>query len=289
VAGQPAAQAQAALEDAGLEVQVQNEESTVDEGLAIGTVPGAGEVVDDGDTVRLRVSGGPGQETVPGVVGKQEEAARAELTRAGFEVSATTEASEDDEEGVVIRQNPGGGEQADRESPVTIVVSSGPGQVSVPDVRRGSLDAAEVELRGAGLEVGNVSSRPNANFPPDTVIEQDPGPTVQVDRGTRVDLVVAEALSTVPVPNVVGNTATDAITKLENAGFLVTSDQAESDEPVDTVILQDPPAGTEIERDRPVNITVSLGPGVTAGDGDGGGDDDERGRGPDGRGPPGQR
>jgi beta-lactam-binding protein with PASTA domain len=138
------------------------------------------------------------------------------------------------------------------------------------------------------------------------VIEQDPGPTAQVDRGSSVDLVLAAAPADVTVPNVIGNTASDATVKLENAGFAVTSSEAESDQPAGIVIDQSPAPQTQVEPGRPINITVSLGPGAgTSGQGgpqppppgdqgdeedDGFGPDDTalRGRGPDGAGPPGQ-
>ena len=305
VAGQSAADAQQTLEDAGLVVQVRTVTDTdVDEGQAIGTEPPAGEQVDEGDTVTLNVSGGPGDATVPDVVGESEEAATAALQRAGFDADVQQEASDDVDEGLVIRQSPAGDAQAERGSSVAIVVSTGPERVSVPDVRQQSLDSAEAELNGAGLSVGNVTDRPNEDFSEGTVIAQDPGPTAEVERGSSVDLVVAAAPADVTVPDVIGNTAGDATLKLENAGFQVTSSEAESAEPAGIVIDQSPAPNTQVEPGRPINITVSLGTGAGT-SGQGGaqppppagaeGDDDAesddtalRGRGPDGAGPPGR-
>jgi len=305
VAGQSAADAQQTLEDAGLVVQVRTvTDGDVDEGQAIGTEPPAGEQVDEGDTVTLNVSGGPGDATVPDVVGESEEAATAALQRAGFDADVQQEASDDVDEGLVIRQSPAGDAQAERGSSVAIVVSTGPERVSVPDVRQQSLDSAEAELNGAGLSVGNVTDRPNEDFSEGTVIAQDPGPTAEVERGSSVDLVVAAAPADVTVPDVIGNTAGDATLKLENAGFQVTSSEAESAEPAGIVIDQSPAPNTQVEPGRPINITVSLGTGAGT-SGQGGaqppppagaeGDDDAesddtalRGRGPDGAGPPGR-
>jgi serine/threonine-protein kinase len=64
--------------------------------------------------------------------------------------------------GVVISQDPAGG-TAKRNSVVTLVVSSGPAVVEVPDVRGLSIDDAQQKLEDAGfrvkvrsLRIGNV-------------------------------------------------------------------------------------------------------------------------------------
>jgi beta-lactam-binding protein with PASTA domain len=273
VAGQSAAEAQATLENAGLGVEVQRVTTgDVEAGQAIDTEPPEGSEVDEGDTVVLRVSGGPGLATVPDVEGDEEAAATAELQRADFEVDTRQEASGDVDEGVVISQSPDGGSQAEVGSTVTIVVSSGPETVSVPDVRQRSLDSAEATLNGAGLVVGNVTEEPSSSFAAGTVIRQDPGPTAQAAEGSAVDLVVASAPEQVTVPSIVGNTATDAQTKLQNAGFDVDTVEVASDEPAGTVVSSDPAEGTQVEPGSTITISVSLGSSGGEGDeGDEGG------------------
>jgi serine/threonine-protein kinase len=284
VAGQSAAEAQATLENAGLEVEVQRvTNADVEAGQAIDTDPPEGSEVDEGDTVVLRVSDGPGLATVPDVEGDEEAAATAELQRADFEVDSRQEASGDVDEGVVISQSPAGGSQAEVGSTVTIVVSSGPETVSVPDVRQRSLDSAEATLNGAGLVVGNVTEEPSSSFAPGTVIRQDPGPTAQVAEGSAVDLVVvASTPEQVTVPSIVGNTATDAQTKLQNAGFDVDTVEVASDEPAGTVVSSDPPEGTEVEPGSTITISVSIGSSGSADPGslgEGGGSGGDQGSG----------
>ena len=278
VSGQSAAEAQATLENAGLEVEVQRlTNADVDAGDAIDTDPPAGSEVDEGDSVVLRVSGGPGLATVPDVEGDEEAAATAELQRADFEVDTQQEASNDVDEGVVIRQSPAGGSQAEVGSAVTIVVSSGPENVAVPDVQQQDLSSAEAELNGAGLVVGNVSSQPNEDFAEGTVIRQSPGPGARVPEGSGVDLVLAAAPEQVTVPTITGNTATDAQTKLQNAGFDVNTVEVESDEPAGTVVSSDPAEGTQVDPGSTITINVSVG--STGGDpgslGEGGGEGDD--------------
>ncbi len=283
VAGQTEAQARATLENAGLEVDVQRVTSEEEAGRAVGTDPPEGSEVDEGDTVVLRVSEGPGLTTVPDVEGENEADATAELRRADFQVDARQEASGDVDEGIVIRQSPGGGTQAETGSSVTIVVSSGPESVRVPDVQQQDFESAEGEINGAGLVVGNVSREPNENFPEGTVIRQSPGPGASVAEGSAVNLVLAAPLETVTVPAITGNTVTDAETKLANAGFDVARQEVASDQPAGVVVAVDPPEGTEVEPGSTITISVSLGssggdPG-SLGEGGGEGDGDDGGGG----------
>ncbi len=303
VAGLSAQAAEDALRALDLEVDRRTvEDPDVAAGLAIDTDPPAGTEARTGDTVVLNVSGGPGETTVPDVEGEERAAAEAAIRQADLDVAVTTEASDDVASGVVISQDPAGGAQAPVGSTVNLVVSSGPEQVSVPDVRRLSLANATAALEAAGLEVGGVSQTENGDFPEGTVVRQDPGPTAGVARGTAVDLVLATAVSQVPVPTVIGNTAADARAKLEGAGFVVTSDTATSDEPVGTVIAVTPSEGTPVDRGSRITITVSDGPGQDQGTtpgsdttlvpapppGSGSDERGPRGRGPDGEGPPGR-
>jgi beta-lactam-binding protein with PASTA domain len=269
VAGRSAAEAEQTLRDAGLDVTRQSvEDAQVPVGTAIRTDPAAGEQVSEGDTVILVVSAGPGQTAVPDVVGEQEDAARAELARAEFKVKVTPEASDDVEEGTVIRQDPEADQQATRGSTVTIVVSSGPENLQVPDVRRRPQSEAEQLLVDRGFAVGTVSTTPSTSFDPGIVVRQDPAPNASRPRGTAVNITVAVAPANVPVPNVIGNSAEDALFKLEQAGFRVTSDTADSGEEAGTVIDTAPAVGTPVAPGSTVVITVSNGPsGDTSGDG----------------------
>jgi eukaryotic-like serine/threonine-protein kinase len=200
-------------------------------------------------------------------VGEQEDDARAELARTDFKVKVTPEASDDEEKGTVIRQDPAADQQATRGSTVTIVVSSGPENLQVPDVRRRPQSEAEQLLVDRGFAVGTVSTTPSTSFDPGIVVRQDPAPNVSRPRGTAVNITVAVAPANVPVPNVIGNSAEDARFKLEQAGFSVTSDTADSEEQAGTVIDTSPAVGTPVAPGSTVVITVSNGPsGDTSGE-----------------------
>ncbi|MGD9696519.1 MAG: Stk1 family PASTA domain-containing Ser/Thr kinase [Thermoleophilia bacterium] len=268
VANTPEAQATATLKDAGFQVRVTHAESAVvEEGNAIGTEPPAGAMADEGSTVTLRISSGAGMVDVPDVVNDQLEDAQRELSAAGFEISVNREADDEAEEGVVTAQDPQGGSQAPSGSTVTLTVSSGPEQVSVPDVRQRPQSEAESILRDADL-VPRVTTRTTSDFDAGTVVEQDPGPTTMVSAGSTVTIVVATAPPDTTVPSgVVGLDADSARSKLQTAGFNVISDTDESSTATPgTVIAVSPPEGSSVRPGATLTITVAVAPETTTGE-----------------------
>ena len=260
VAGLTSEAAQRALTDAGLEPLVQTvTDPEVAEGTAIDTDPPVGSEVDEGSTVTLRVSGGPGDATVPDVAEQEEAAATSALRREGFEVGTREEASDDIDEGFVIRTEPAAGAQAPRGSTVTLVLSSGAEDVNVPNVTRLDRATAEQTLTGRGFLV-RVANRETTDFAAGIVIEQDPSGGTTAPRGSAVTLTVAVAPSNVSVPEVIGLDAGSAVAELEGAGLRVTSDTADDDAPQGTVIGQEPGPGAGVAPGTRVVITVSNGP-----------------------------
>jgi serine/threonine-protein kinase len=178
-----------ALNQANLEARRVDVFSQKPVGQVTGQDPGAGEQVDEGTEVEVRVSKGARQVTVPDVLGQTEASARAELEDAGFEVSVTQGPS-DTEEGLVASQSPSAGSEADQGSTVTITISTGPDLVEVPDVVGQLQSAARSAIRAAGLRpsaVCEVITDPSQN---NVVIGQDPGGGSQAPSGSTVTIVV---------------------------------------------------------------------------------------------------
>ena len=94
---------------------------------------------------------------VPDVVGSERAAAEQELRDAGFEVQVNEQESSFDEEGMVMSQNPGGGEQIEAGSVVTITVGTGPSSVQVPNLFGNTRAQARSILEGTGLQLGTTS------------------------------------------------------------------------------------------------------------------------------------
>jgi serine/threonine-protein kinase len=200
---------------------------------------------------------------VPNVVDMDVDEATALLQRKGFEVEVDRRPS-NKREGRVLSQDPPGNEQADDGSTVTLVVSGGPRQTTVPQIVDVPQDEAEALLEDAGLEVGDVTPGASDDIDPGNVITSDPEPGTEVDRGSSVDLVISSGPSALPVPDVRGRTVEDATDILENAGFGVDVVEAPSDTvPEGNVIAQEPAQNTEAEPGDVVTISVSTGPEET--------------------------
>jgi serine/threonine-protein kinase len=191
------------------------EDSDVEEGLVIRTDPVAGEQIRQGDTVTVVVSGGPQQVTIPAtVINDPVDVARALLEGPEYGLVVAERLQQDDvvPAGVVIATEPSPNTLVTRGSTVTLVVSSGPGQVTVPPLAGRTEGQARNQLTDLGLSA-SVSYRdvPPGDANDGRVIEQDlPGGT-QVDRGTTVALVVGRAtapVTTLPPTTTVAPTTT---------------------------------------------------------------------------------
>jgi beta-lactam-binding protein with PASTA domain/tRNA A-37 threonylcarbamoyl transferase component Bud32 len=124
VSGRTVADAANFLGQRGFQTTTRDEASdTVDAGRVIGTDPPAGQRVDGGSLVTIRVSTGSATATVPDVVGDSEAKASSRLDNAGFNVAVENEVVTDDKDvGNVIDQSPSGDSKAPKGSTVTITV-----------------------------------------------------------------------------------------------------------------------------------------------------------------------
>jgi serine/threonine-protein kinase len=181
------------------------------------------------------------------------------LEDAGFVVNKEEAASPDVKEGFVIDQRPDGGSRLPEGDEVTIIVSTGVPQTTVPDVVGMDYADAVDELNDANLEVRKreVFSKKQEG----RVVGQDPPAGEVVDEGTRVTVEVSKGLETAAVPDVLQQTEASARSELEAAGFDVEVIHAASETtPEGFVSAQSPDPGTQAAKGSIVTITVSTGP-----------------------------
>jgi eukaryotic-like serine/threonine-protein kinase len=258
VVGQDVASATSELRAAGLKASVDRVTSSraVDEVLA--QDPGGGEQAKDGSTVTLTVSSGPGQVPVPSVDGLGEQKASATLTDAGLVVDRVARQADDAvSKGRVIRTSPAAGTSVDRGSNVTLVVSSGPKQVAVPDVVGLTEQEAQQTLGNQGFQLTSTEQGSDT-VDPGTVLSQSPAAGTEAAPGSTVAIVVARAIPTVIVPDLLGTSDTEAGDTLTAAGLEPrTSFQDVTDPNEDGIVLdQKPASGTEVKEGAPVRIFV---------------------------------
>jgi beta-lactam-binding protein with PASTA domain/predicted Ser/Thr protein kinase len=202
----------------------------------------------------------PKQVVVPKVTGDQVNVARTIIQGARFQVSVIN-VPDRKPSGIVIGEAPGAGSKADRGSTVTLTVSRGPGNVSVPSVQGLSVAGAKRVLRRAGLKAGNVVPQSSTRFKAGQVTNTNPGVARSVPPGTSVTLFVSSGQPQKQVPNVAGETQTAAAADLTRAGFNVNQKtQPSTSVAAGNVISQSPGGGTTAAQGSTVTITVASAP-----------------------------
>ena len=177
----------------------------------------------------------------------------------GFEAKVQRRPSASEPEGIVYEQSPDPGTRLARDSIVTILVSDGKPNVTVPDVRGDAQAEATEELVRRGLDPS--VSFINSPEPEGTVTGQDPAPGLTVVTGTTVRINVSRGPKPVGVPSVIGLPYEQAAAQLQAQGFAVRrGPDIESDQPKGYVADQNPPGNATAPKNSPVTVTVSSGP-----------------------------
>jgi serine/threonine-protein kinase len=194
---------------------------------------------------------------VPNVVGRAAGDARSRIAEAGFKSQVFTK-TDKAPVGEVISQSPAGGKKAKKGSTVILNVSSGPGQVTMPDVTGQSQSAATKQLEELGLQV-KVVKEYNSDVDAGKATRTVPDAGEKADKGSEVDLYISRGAKQVEVPDVVGESVDDATKTLENAGFEVTTTEEDSSQPENEVIKQSPASGGKADDGSKVKLTVASG------------------------------
>jgi serine/threonine-protein kinase len=139
---------------------------------------------------------------------------------------------------------------------VTLVVSSGPDQVTVPSVIGESQEDAVARLREEGLSP--IVRERASSEPVDTVIEQTPQGGQEVEEGSSVTIFVSNG-KVREVPDVTGLRQNEAEADLDDAGFGVSVRTRPTDQPDEEgIVLSQSPRGG-VQRREGATITITVG------------------------------
>lgn len=159
--------------------------------------------------------------------------------------------------GSVVRLTPSPGSVVPVGSTVTVVQSKGKPPVQVPEIAGRSQEDATKALLAAGLKVDGVRTDFNADTDGGKVFDTDPASGNLVPDGSKVTLLVSNAIT---VPDLSGKSPEDARAALTAAGLVPVDAGAtsDSDAPVGTIGKSDPPIGGRADPAHPeVKIYVS--------------------------------
>jgi serine/threonine-protein kinase len=192
------------------------------------------------------------------VVGLEEEEATAALEEAGIPYEIVRESSDDVEEGFVISQSADEGDMVSTDEKVTITVSSGQGDLDIPNVVGMTDDSAIKSLQDKGFKY-NRNYEYSSDVAEGQVISQTPTGTGQ--KGDTITIVVSAGIESVQVPNVQGKTQSDAANTLASFGLSVGNVTTEYSDnvPAGQVIRQGVTAGKTVDSGTSVDLVISDG------------------------------
>jgi eukaryotic-like serine/threonine-protein kinase len=132
------------------------------------------------------------------------------------------------------------------------------GNVNVPDVVGLTAEQATQTLHNEQLTVGSSTVKTSTVAKGD-VLSTDPKAGTSVAKNSAVKLVVSGGpdIPIVEVPAVTGQQLTQAIAALQAKNLGYTVDSVTSDQPVGTVLSQNPAGGTRVPDTHKVTLTVS--------------------------------
>ena len=197
VVGKDENAAKSAITAAGLTVGTVSEASsdTVESGLVISQSPSANSETESGGKVNIVLSSGPNKKKVTDVIGHESSRAQSELAGDGFKVEVKETYSDDMRAGLVVSTSPDRGTYVQPGSTVTITVSKGREQVTIPSVSVGMTYEEAVEaLNDAGFKgivkeateySASVGNGFVTRYSPSKTVDPDGTVTIYVSLGTQ--------------------------------------------------------------------------------------------------------
>ena len=215
-----------------------------------------------GATMGIVEIANPNEVQIPDLVNKTEEEAEQILKDLKLKlVVKSEEYDENIEKGKIISQDPTYKEnyKIKEHSEISVIISKGTEKVDVPNVVGKTKEEAEKELKDAGL-VPEIIEENDEKVEAGIVLSQDPEDGENVNKGSKVKLVVSKgsAIVKVEVPSLVGKNEQEAKALLAEAGLKANIINDEDDSKNDGVVLrQSKEAGTQVQEGTTITITVN--------------------------------
>ncbi len=212
--------------------------------------------------------------SVPNVIEKTQSEAEKLIKKNNLKVEVIEVESDLAEEGIVIAQDPVAGTAVKKNTVVTIEVVVGDGEVAetdaveevtVPDLANMTINEVTTKLGQLGLKVGEITYEQSDTIEANQVIRQNPDYNTNVEKGTRIDLVLSEGAKEeegISVPSLAGATVEEAKDMLSNLNLRLGKQTEEYSDEVEAgkIIRQDTSVGAIVEARTKINVTVSKGP-----------------------------
>ncbi|GAB3674606.1 Stk1 family PASTA domain-containing Ser/Thr kinase [Saccharopolyspora tripterygii] len=210
-------------------------------------------------------AGDPDRVPVPNLVQMTAPAAAEKAKSEGWMVLPRSCPSPEDQRGKIVKQTPAAGALGVKESTkIELCAGTGPESTQVPDLSGMTMTEAQQELEKAGLKIGLNPDRKETSDPKlvDKILDWDSKGT-EVSKGTTINVVVGQAIPQTELQDFRGQQLETAKAFLVGAGFKVSVEQRDSDQPSNTVIDQSPSGGSKARTGSTVTLVVSKGNQIT--------------------------
>jgi eukaryotic-like serine/threonine-protein kinase len=188
VIGSQVQQADQTLKENGFTVKIVTDSTSAEpEGQVVAQDPAAGGLLASGTEVTITVSA-PEEKEIPDVKGQDPVAAAATLTRLGFTVVRMDESSDTIADGLVSRTDPAAGQRLKINQQITLFVSTGLPEGTVPQLVPLTTQAAIDAISAAGFKPNAVPRDvPDGAAEAGKVIIQDPPAGTKAKKGSTID------------------------------------------------------------------------------------------------------
>ncbi|MCS4485112.1 Stk1 family PASTA domain-containing Ser/Thr kinase [Gleimia sp. 6138-11-ORH1] len=169
--------------------------------------------------------------------------ARKQLNELGLEgVQGEPVASDEVEKGKVVSSDPAPGTKVNKKSKVQLRISSGPKEVTVPNIKGMTQDQAREALKAAGLTIGEINRIDELGEPKDRILRTSPEIGAPIKKGTAINIFIASGNVMVPA-DLAGKPLEEVRTILQELDLLVVEKQVETDEHSQGTVISVSPQG----------------------------------------------
>ncbi|MFA9398604.1 MAG: Stk1 family PASTA domain-containing Ser/Thr kinase [Clostridiaceae bacterium] len=197
---------------------------------------------------------------VPSIVGLPEEQAKKIVEDANLKFVVSSSIESDLDEGLVVKTSPEEGQSVKINSNIKVYLSSGKGEITVPNITNINETTARSILENYELKVGTVEYDFNDDVLEGNVISQSIEANTTVSKDTEINLKISKGaqINLSKVPDLIGKSLTEAKNLLE-ANSLKLGKTKEIPNEIDAssnglIISQDISKGNDVNEDSEISV-----------------------------------
>ncbi len=170
-------------------------ESNVEPGKVLEQDPESSKEVKKGTIIKLVVSKGEEQVSVPNLSNMTIENAKIQLNKLGLEIGEITKENCDNfEAGKIMQQHPDSGTSINKDSKVDVVISLGKKEelVEMVDLIGADISQASNKLKSIGLNIGNIEKKFSNSYDTNQVIWQQYDAGKKLKKDSSIDVIISK-------------------------------------------------------------------------------------------------